>query len=159
MIEGKTASLFAAACEVGPVIAEQDAQTVTALRNYGMYLGMAFQVVDDVLDYSAARETMGKAVGDDFREGKMTAPVIFAIEKANDAERAFWQRTLGDKNQTEGDLAQAQEYIARHGALGDGIKLAQQYGTKALSALSILEGSDLKQTLSDLIKFTIERDY
>ena len=159
VIEGKTASLFAAACEVGPVIADRDDQTVQALRDYGMNLGMAFQIIDDVLDYSAARETMGKAVGDDFREGKMTAPVIFAIEKADQKERAFWQRTLGDKNQTEADLKQAQDYIAKHNTLGQGVELAYEYGDKAIEALSVVEDSALKQTLSDLITFTIERDY
>lgn len=117
VIEGKTASLFAAACEVGPVIADQDETTIKAMRDYGMYLGMAFQVVDDVLDYNAERAKLGKAVGDDFREGKMTAPIILAIEKATDKERQFWQRTLGDKDQKDGDLETALELMQKYDTL------------------------------------------
>jgi len=119
VIEGKTASLFAAACEVGPVIANQDKATISTMRDYGMNLGMAFQIIDDVLDYSACQEKLGKAVGDDFREGKMTAPVLIALEKATPEELEFWQRTIGDKNQTDKDLETAKSIITRH----DGLKL------------------------------------
>ncbi len=159
VIEGKTASLFAAACEVGPIIANQGTETVQALRNYGLNLGMAFQVIDDVLDYSSTREKIGKAVGDDFREGKMTAPVIFAIQKANGKEKEFWQRTLGDKKQNEGDLEKAQNFISQHDALAHGMKLAHQYGDKAIKNLNMLPDTPLKQTLVDLVSFTINREY
>ena len=159
MIEGKTASLFAAACEVGPVIAGQDAQIVQAMRDYGMSLGMAFQVIDDVLDYSASQEKLGKAVGDDFKEGKMTAPVLFALEKANAEEREFWQRTLGDKNQTPDDLTKAKELITQHDGLSKGMALARGYGDKAIQNLSNLPDSMLKQTLIDLVDFTLNREY
>ena len=159
VIEGKTASLFAAACEVGPIIANQDAATVQALRDYGMNLGMAFQVIDDVLDYSSTREKIGKAVGDDFREGKMTAPVLFAIEQADDSEKEFWQRTLGDKNQNEGDLEKAQKLITKHAALKQGMNLAHNYGDQAIKSLNALPDSHLKQTLINLVSFTINRDY
>lgn len=159
VIEGKTASLFAAACEVGPVIAEQDDVTIKALRDYGMNLGMAFQIIDDVLDYKADRAKLGKDLGDDFREGKMTAPVILAIEKADESEREFWQRTLGDKNQNEGDLQTAQDLIAKHGSIPKGMDLAQIYGNKAIKNLSSLPASPLKQTLIDLVSFTITREY
>ncbi len=159
VIEGKTASLFAAACEVGPVIAGQDKKTIKSLRDYGMNLGMAFQIIDDVLDYSASRATMGKAVGDDFKEGKITAPVLFAIDSANDTEREFWQRTLGDKNQTKDDLQTAQEIIKKHDALDKGMALAGQYGDQAIENLSALPQNDLKHTLQNLVSFTINRDY
>lgn len=159
VIEGKTASLFAAACEVGPVIAEQSDEMISALRGYGMNLGMAFQIIDDVLDYSSTREAMGKAVGDDFREGKITAPILFALEKANDEEKAFWQRTLGDKNQKDGDLESAQNLIVRHQALKKGMAFAQQFGNQAISSLDAIQDSDLKTILIDLVGFTIQRDY
>ena len=160
VIEGKTAALFAAACEVGPVIAERDADTVKAMRDYGLYLGMAFQIADDVLDYSASRAQLGKAVGDDFREGKMTAPVILAIAKSNEEEKAFWLRTLGDKDQIEDDLAKAQNIIAKYDTLNEGLALARQYGEKAVRALeSATPDSALRQIMSDLVTFTIEREY
>ncbi len=159
VIEGKTASLFAAACEVGPVITEQDAKTTQAIRDYGMNLGMAFQIIDDVLDYNASRAKLGKSVGDDFREGKMTAPVLLAIEKSDKDEREFWQRTLGDKNQKDGDLKTAQELIAKYDTLTKGMDMARSYGDKAIQNLKILPDSTLKETLVDLISFTINREY
>lgn len=157
VIEGKTASLFAAACEVGPVIANQDKQTIQAMRDYGMHLGMAFQIIDDVLDYNAERAKLGKTVGDDFREGKMTAPVLIAIENATEEEKKFWQRTLGDKDQQDGDLERAQELIAKYDAITKGMDMAQEYGNKAIQNLNGLPESLLKNTLADLISFTINR--
>lgn len=159
VIQGKTASLFAAACEVGPVIAGQDEATVKALRDYGMNLGMAFQIIDDVLDYSATQEKLGKAVGDDFKEGKMTAPVLFAIENADAIQKEFWQRTLGDKDQTEDDLATAKNIITQTKALEKGMDLARHYGDNAIQNLSTLPSSTLKQTLIDLVSFTLNREY
>lgn len=159
VIEGKTASLFAAACEVGPVIAQQSDETTKALRDYGMNLGMAFQVIDDVLDYSSTREAMGKAVGDDFREGKITAPILFALENANDDEKEFWQRTLGHKDQKEGDLEYAQSLIVKHDALKKGMDFAQQFGDRAISSLETVPDGALKNVLIDLVSFTIQRDY
>lgn len=159
VIEGKTASLFAAACEVGPVIADQNKATITAMRDYGMNLGMAFQVIDDVLDYNADREKLGKTVGDDFREGKMTAPVLFALESADEKEKQFWQRTLGDKDQKDGDLKTAQDLIAKHGALSKGMDMATHYGDKAIQCLSALPDNALRKTLEDLIPFVINRQH
>ena len=159
VIKGKTASLFAAACEVGPIIADQDKEVVNAMRDYGLNLGMAFQIIDDVLDYSSSREKMGKAVGDDFREGKMTAPVIFAIEKANSEEKEFWQRTLGDKEQNDSDLETAQNLISKHDTLTQGMNMAHAYGDKAIENLNVLDHTPLKQTLIDLVSFTINREY
>lgn len=159
VIEGKTASLFAAACEVGPVVAEQDQNTIQALRDYGMNLGMAFQIIDDVLDYNAEHAKLGKTVGDDFREGKMTAPVLLAIEKASDDEKEFWQRTLGDKNQKDGDLETAQELITKYNTIDAGMKMARLYGDKAIAALNNVPDKNLKSTLVDLVDFTINRSY
>lgn len=159
VIEGKTASLFAAACEVGPIIANQTPERVDALRAYGMNLGMAFQIIDDLLDYKAEREKLGKTIGDDFREGKITAPVIFAIKAASPAEKEFWQRTLGDKDQTEDDLKTAQELIEKHQTLSTSLKLAEDFGAKAIDSLNIVPNSPLKEILIDIISFTLKRDH
>lgn len=159
VIEGKTASLFAAACEVGPIIANQDATTVSAMRDYGMNLGMAFQIIDDVLDYNANRAKLGKIVGDDFREGKMTAPVILALEQADADEKEFWQRTLGDKNQQEGDLETAQKLITKYDTLAHGMDMARGYGDKAIHALTILPKTPLRDILEGIVAFTITREF
>jgi len=159
VIEGKTASLFAAACEVGPVIAEKDKKTIQNMRDYGMNLGMAFQIIDDVLDYNSEREKIGKTVGDDFREGKMTAPVLLAIEKADAKEKEFWQRTLGDKDQKDDDLKTAQGLIGKYDTIDTGMKMARAYGDKAISSLNDLPDTDLKSTLIGLIDFTINRTH
>lgn len=159
VIEGKTASLFAAACEVGPVIAEQDQTIIDAMREYGLYLGMAFQVVDDVLDYNAEQAKLGKTIGDDFREGKMTAPIILAIKKADAQEREFWQRTLGDKNQQNGDLETALELMNKYDTLNQGMALAHQYGEKAVQALQGVLPSPLRDILENIIEFTINRNH
>lgn len=159
VIEGKTASLFAAACEVGPVIAEQDKTTINAMRDYGMNLGMAFQIIDDVLDYNADRAKLGKTVGDDFREGKMTAPVLFALEAADEKEKQFWQRTLGDKDQKDGDLKTAQDLITKHDSLSKGMDMAMDYGAKAIKNLEEIPDTALRKTLEELISFIIKREY
>lgn len=163
VIEGKTASLFAAACEVGPVIAGQDEATTKALRDYGENLGMAFQIIDDVLDYNAENAKLGKTIGDDFREGKMTAPVILAINAANKdgnkEEQEFWSRTLGEKDQKDGDLEMAQSLIAKYSTLAQGMDMARGYGAKAIESLKSLPESPLRDTLEALITFTIEREY
>ena len=159
VIKGKTASLFAAACEVGPMIASKDKSAIEAMREYGLALGMAFQIVDDVLDYSAAQEKLGKTVGDDFREGKMTAPIIIALQKADASEKDFWTRTLKDRNQKDEDLTTAQQLLQKHDALRDGLALAGEYGEKARLALAEAPDSLLRASLDDLVAFTISRDY
>jgi len=163
VIEGKTASLFAAACEVGPVIAGDNESTQAAFRDYGMALGMAFQIADDVLDYSKASAKLGKDIGDDFREGKMTAPILFALESAHAInakdELAFWQRTLGDLDQKEGDLDTAMDYLNKHNAIDQGIKLSIEQGARAKLAIANIEESKLKSALIDLVDFSIHRKH
>lgn len=159
VIKGKTAALFAAACEVGPLIADADVNAVRIMAEYGMNLGIAFQIADDVLDYSAKQEKLGKTVGDDFREGKMTAPVILALQKANDEERAFWKRTMEDKSQDDSDLVRAQSLLARHNALKDGLSMARDYAQKAREALAEAPDSPLRATLDALALYTVERDF
>jgi len=114
VIKAKTAALFTAACEVGPVITGQDAVQAKAMADYGLYLGMAFQIIDDVMDYTSSNVKMGKTAGDDFREGKMTAPVIYALQNADAEEKDFWRRTLERKEQKDGDLERANAILAKH---------------------------------------------
>lgn len=159
VIKGKTAALFAAACEVGPLIANGSVNDARIMAEYGMNLGIAFQIADDVLDYSANREKLGKTVGDDFREGKMTAPVILALQKANDEERAFWKRTMEDKQQDDSDLIRAQSILSRHGALQGGLALARDYAQKAREALAEAPDSPLRATLDALALYTVDREF
>ncbi len=159
VIESKTAALFEASCEVGAVISNQDKTNIKAMRNYGMKLGTAFQIIDDALDYSADQKTLGKEVGDDFKEGKMTAPVIFAIQNATDGEKDFWKQTIGYKNQTENDLEHALELIEKHSALNKTIDLAKQYAKSAQEDLSPIPEGVYKSLLIDLTDYTIERNF
>lgn len=159
VIRGKTAALFAAACEVGPVVADADKPAAAALCEYGMALGMAFQISDDALDYNAKNARRGKSIGDDFREGKVTAPVLYALKNASAEEFAFWQRTMAEKNQTEGDLARAQAYIERHKGHEQSLILARNFAGKARLALAEAPDSPLRAILDDLAIFAAEREY
>jgi len=159
IIGSKTAALFAAACEIGPVIAGADKQAQAALRAYGYNLGMAFQIADDVLDYNANREKLGKTIGDDFREGKMTAPLLLAYAKADTTEKAFWTRTIAEKDQKEGDLQTAIGILQKYKALEEGLALSDAYAALAHKALSHAPEGPLKPILDDLIAFTINRSH
>ncbi|MBY0337774.1 MAG: polyprenyl synthetase family protein [Acetobacteraceae bacterium] len=157
VIEGKTAALFAAATRVGALVADRPAKEADALEAYGRNLGIAFQLVDDALDYSAEQERLGKTVGDDFREGKITLPVLLAFRHGSEAERGFWRRTLEERDQTDQDLAEAQALIARHGTLRATIDRAQQYGDAALAALRGFPPGEAREALAEVVRFCIER--
>jgi len=157
VIEGKTAALFAAATEVGAVVADQPPAGQAALRDFGMALGVAFQLVDDALDYSADQQALGKTVGDDFREGKITLPVLLAFARGSDEERIFWRRTLEEREQTDSDLGQALALMRRHGALDDTIERARLYGDQAIAALAGFPDVAEKKALADVVVFCIER--
>ena len=157
VIRGKTAALFAAACEVGGVIAGRPEAECAALATYGMDLGMAFQLVDDALDYSASVAELGKTIGDDFREGKLTYPVLIAIAEGNEAETAFWARTLGEGNQTEQDLATALSYISRHNTIERTISRAETFAASASAALNTLPASPMRDTMQDVATYTTAR--
>ena len=159
VIKAKTAQLFAAACKLGAVVAERPKVEEEALDTFGMNLGIAFQVIDDVLDYSAKQATLGKTVGDDFREGKISLPVILAFHRGNDDDRKFWRRTLEDQEQTEGDLEHAIHLMEKHVALEDSVKRARHYGAMARDALGIFPDSPHKKAFIELIDFCIERAY
>jgi octaprenyl-diphosphate synthase len=157
VIKGKTARLFAAAAEVGAIVAGRDGAERVALESYGMNLGIAFQLVDDALDYSGREAALGKAIGDDFREGKITLPVILAFLRGGKVEREFWKRTIEALDQRDGDLAQAQTLIERHAALADTLERARHYGAMARDALGLFPDSELKAALLEAVEFAIDR--
>ncbi|WP_371136853.1 polyprenyl synthetase family protein [Falsiroseomonas sp.] len=157
VIEGKTAALFAAATEVGAIVAECGAARQAALRAYGHNLGVAFQLIDDALDYSAAQEALGKTVGDDFREGKITLPVLLAFQRGDAAERAFWRRTLEDRDQAEDDLPHAIALMQRHAAFADTVGRARHYGQAALDALELFPDGVERRALAGIVEFCISR--
>jgi len=159
VISAKTAALFAAACRVGAVVAGRPKAEEEALDSYGKNLGIAFQLVDDALDYSARQQTLGKTVGDDFREGKITLPVVLAFRRGDKAERAFWRRTLEKGEQQDGDLAHAVALMEKHGSLRDTVERARHYGAMARDALALFPDSPVTQVLQDVVDFCIERGY
>ncbi len=158
VIGAKTAALFAAACEIGPVIAGADKEAQDAMHAYGYNLGMAFQIADDVLDYNADQATLGKTVGDDFREGKMTAPVILALQKADAEEKFFWIRAIGERRQNPGDFDLALKIMKRHKTLETALARAQTYAEKARSSLSKNRENNILALLDDLAAYTVNRD-
>lgn len=157
VIRGKTAALFAAATEVGGVVAGVPEAQVAALRRYGDGLGMAFQLADDLLDYGGATAALGKNTGDDFREGKITLPVILAVERGSEADRAFWARCIAKGEQTEGDLARAVELLHRTGALADTLAAARRHGAAAVEALQAFEDGPMRRALSEIARFVTDR--
>lgn len=159
VVRAKTAELFAAAARIGAVVAARPASEEEALRTFGLNLGIAFQIIDDVLDYSAAQERLGKTVGDDFREGKVTLPVILAIHRGSEAERAFWKRALDEGDQRDGDFTHAQDLLQHHNALRDATERARHYGAIARDALGMFADQPIKQALIDIIDFTVEREF
>ncbi|PWS36048.1 farnesyltranstransferase [Falsiroseomonas bella] len=157
VIEGKTAALFAAATEVGAVVADCGAEAQAALRAYGHNLGVAFQLVDDALDYSAEQERLGKTVGDDFREGKITLPVLLAFARGTEEERGFWRRTVEQREQSDEDLSMAIALMQKHRAFADTLGRARDYGAKALAALDRFDDGAEKRALADIVEFCISR--
>ncbi len=159
VIGAKTAALFAAACEVGAVVADRPATEQKALEAYGGALGMAFQLVDDVLDYAASEADMGKAVGDDFRDGKLTLPVVLAIARGDEDERSFWRRCLEDMEQNDSDLADAVALMRKHDTLNAALGVAADYRDKALAALEVFPQSEARSALLAVARFTVDRGY
>ena len=159
VIRAKTAKLFAAATEIGAVVADRPAAEARALEAFGHNIGMAFQLIDDVLDYAAPQATLGKTVGDDFREGKITLPVIFAFAAADEATRRFWRRTMEDMEQKKGDLRRAIAFMEETGALDGTVERARQYGALALEALSGFADCNEKAALAEAVEFSVNRSY
>src|SRR4051794_8831172 len=157
VIRAKTAELFAAACEVGPAIAGRSKDEQAACRSYGMNLGVAFQLVDDALDYGGKSAKLGKNVGDDFRDGKITLPVVLSFRRGSDSERVFWRRTLEDGDATDSDLETAVSLMNKHRALEDTIMRARHYGSIAKDALALFPDSAMKSALVEAVDFAIGR--
>ncbi len=157
VVRGKTAALFSAATEVGGVIAGAPEAQVRALSVYGDALGIAFQMVDDLLDYGSSSAVIGKNTGDDFRERKLTLPVIRAVAKATPEERAFWQRVIEKGDQRDGDLEQARALLQSHGTLEETRQVALGWAAKAKDALGTLPAHEIKDMLADLTDYVVAR--
>jgi len=159
VIRAKTAELFSAACRIGAVVADRPKGEELALEAYGMNLGIAFQLIDDVLDYAAVQAKLGKTVGDDFREGKITLPIVLAFAQGDDSEKTFWRRTLEELDQKPDDLDRAMDLLHRHNALTGTVDRARQYGADALAALEAFDPCPEKDSFIELVDFCIERAY
>jgi octaprenyl-diphosphate synthase len=157
VIRAKTAELFAAACEVGPVLAERPEAEEAACRSFGMNLGIAFQLVDDALDYGGSKARLGKNTGDDFREGKITLPVILAFRRGGTEERKFWRRALEAGETSDAELERAVGLLARHAALDDTIERARHYGAIAKDALALFPDGEGKLALLEVVDFCVAR--
>lgn len=157
IINAKTAALFAAAAESGAALAQRPAEEQSALRSYGKNLGIAFQLVDDALDYSGDSQRLGKSVGDDFREGKITLPLILSFRRGSQDERQFWNRTIAEGDIRNGDLETAVSLMKRHKAIEATFERARSYGAIAGDALAIFPDSREKSALADVISFCISR--
>ncbi len=157
VIKAKTAALFSAAAEVGPIIAKTGRSERAALRSYGLNLGLAFQLVDDALDYGGNARDLGKNVGDDFREGKVTLPVILSYRRGTDAERDFWRSAIETGDASEEALERAHGLMKRYGTISETIQRAHHFGAIASDALAPLPASAEKDALLEVIEFCISR--
>ncbi|KEG16484.1 polyprenyl synthetase family protein [Bartonella bacilliformis] len=157
IINAKTAALFSAAAEVGPIIAGYGCEERSALRKYGTSLGLAFQLIDDALDYSGDAQHLGKNIGDDFREKKITMPVIFSYMRGNAVEKEFWKQTFKESNHSDEAFIHAQYLMEKYGCITDTIKQARIYGQHAIDALSSIKDSPAKSALIEVIDFCIAR--
>lgn len=157
VIRSKTAALFAAAAEVGPIIAGKDPAHINALRSYGNNLGLAFQLIDDALDYGGNAGDLGKNTGDDFREGKVTLPVLLAFRRGSDEERKFWHEAVVEGKTDEARLEQALEILVRHDAISDTVVRARHYAEMAKDALGTMPDSKHKDALIEVLEFCVSR--
>lgn len=159
IIGAKTAVLFAAACRIAAVVAERDEAQEMALDSYGRNLGIAFQLVDDAIDYSSDEETMGKDAGDDFRDGKVTLPVILAYARGNEEQKQFWRDAISGHRTSDEDLAHATRLLEENGAIADTLARARHYGQRAIDALGGFAGGKAKAALVEAVEFAIARAY
>ena len=157
VVEAKTAALFAAATQSGALIAGASEREEKAMRGYGRNLGVAYQLIDDALDYAGFESTLGKSVGDDFREGKMTLPVVYAIARAKPEEKAFWRRTITDGRQEPEDFETARQLMERDNAIVDTIDCAKQFAATAMNDLAAAPSNDYATALADLVETSVSR--
>jgi octaprenyl-diphosphate synthase len=159
IISSKTAALFAAACRIAAVVAERDERTEAALDAYGRNLGIAFQLIDDAIDYASDTETMGKGQGDDFRDGKVTLPVILAQARGTDEDRQFWKDAIQGRRVTDEDLAHATKLVRETGAIDDTLARARTYGQRAIDALGAFPTTTAKLAMIEAVEFAVARAY
>jgi octaprenyl-diphosphate synthase len=159
IIAAKTAALFAAACRIAPVVSEAGEEAEEALESYGRNLGIAFQLVDDAIDYSSDSATMGKGVGDDFRDGKMTLPVILAFARGSESDRDFWKSAIVGDRISDDDLAMAIDLVGSTGALADTLERARIYARRAIDALAAFPSGKAKSVLVEAAEFAVARAY
>jgi len=159
IIDAKTAALFAAACRIAAVVAERPEAEELALEAYGRNLGIAFQLIDDAIDYVSDAGTMGKDAGDDFREGKMTLPVILAYARANDEERAFWKDAVEGRRTSDEDFAQAIALVRKSRAVDDTMARARHYGGLAIEAIRGFADGPAKAAMIEAVEFAVARAY
>lgn len=157
VIRSKTAALFAAAAEVGPIIADQNPSHINALRSYGNNLGLAFQLIDDALDYGGNAGDLGKRTGDDFREGKVTLPVLLAYRRGSEDERNFWKEAVVDGKTDDELLKKAIEILVKHDAIADTVARARHYAEMAKDALGTMPNSKQKDALIEVLEFCVSR--
>jgi octaprenyl-diphosphate synthase len=156
IIGAKTAALFAAACRIAAVVAEGDE---AALDSYGRNLGIAFQLVDDAIDYVSSAEEMGKDAGDDFREGKMTLPVILAFARGDEAARSFWKDAITGRRSGDEDFAEAKRLVQSSRAVDDTLARARHYGQRAIDALGGFNNGAAKDAMVEAVEFAVARAY
>ena len=159
IIGAKTAALFAAACRISAVVAEAGDAAEQALDCYGRNLGIAFQLVDDAIDYASDSATMGKGLGDDFRDGKMTLPLILAHARGSDADRAFWRAAVSGERASDEDLAHAIALMRSSGAIADTFERARHYRRRAIDALAPFAAGKAKAALIEAVEFAVARAY
>ncbi|MEM9619965.1 MAG: polyprenyl synthetase family protein [Pseudomonadota bacterium] len=157
VVDSKTAALFASAAQSGALIAGGDDAQEEAMRCYARNFGVAYQLIDDALDYAGFETSLGKTVGDDFREGKMTLPVVYAVGRAKPDEKAFWRRTISEGRQQPDDFETARTLMDRDDAIADTINCARRYADKALNDLSKVPANDYTVALADLVETSVSR--
>lgn len=159
IIKAKTAELFAAACKVGAIIANASEREQEAMFQFGLNLGIAFQIIDDILDYKSRKEETGKNVGDDFKEAKVTLPIILAYERSNEQEKLFWKKTFSKDICFEQDFPLALELLSKYNILDECSMIAKNFTHKAEEMLTIAPNHEIKDLLLELLKFSVERVY
>ena len=157
VINGKTASLFSAACQVGAMCAKINQEKIDALKSFGTNFGMSFQLIDDAIDYSSSTSMLGKNVGDDFKEGKVTLPIILAYLRSNDYEKEFWKKTIKHLDQNKDDFSKAREIINKYKCIEDTINRAKHFANIAKDSLGIFDDSEYKEILTNLLNSGITR--
>ena len=159
IITAKTAALFAAACRVAPVVAEAGEEAELALDSYGRNIGIAFQMVDDAIDYTSDEETSGKGLGDDFRDGKMTLPIILAYARGSEADRSFWREAISGDRVADVDLAHAITLLRQTDAISDTLERARVYARRAIDALAPFPAGKAKSAMVEAVEFAVARAY